>query len=289
MTSKCRSYCFTLNNYTPEEVQLVQELECSYLVFGKEVGENGTPHLQGFIHFINPRTITGLKRVRGLERAHFEVSVAPTKAIEYCKKDGDIFEKGEFRQGARNDLGRVYEDVKNGKSVDEVAWDDPSSFEAASKTLMKLEDIRLRKLRRCEMTEGVWVFGKTGVGKSVWAFEQSEGSQYIYPFDNDWWDSYKGEDCVILDEFRGQLPFNVLLKMVDKHPNYFVRRRCREPMPFISKKVIITSSLPPWTVYKNLDSQDSLNQLYRRFKIYEKTEDDCILIDPAEYVEELSI
>lgn len=139
------------------------------------------------------------------------------------------------------------------------------------------------------MTEGIWVFGLTGLGKSEWAFEQCKGSQYVYPFDNEWWDAYKGEDCVIIDEFRGQLPYNVILKMVDKHPNYFVRRRCREPMPFISKQVIITSSLPPWKVFKNLDAQDSLNQLYRRFKIYEKTADDCKLIDPNEYTEELDI
>lgn len=287
MTTKTRSYCFTLNNYTETEMAAVKDIECSYLVFGKEVGECGTPHLQGFIHFINPRTIKGLKKVVGLERAHLEVAIAPKKAIEYCKKDGDVFEKGEFKQGARNDLMAVYDDVKNGKSVDDVAWTDPSAYDAASKTLLKLEDIRLRKLRRSAMTEGIWVFGKTGVGKSEWAFEQSEGSQYIYPFDNEWWDSYKGEDCVIIDEFRGQLPYNVLLKMVDKHPNFFVRRRCREPMPFISKKVIITSSLPPWKVFKNLDAQDSLNQLYRRFKIYEKTANDIILIDPENYMEDI--
>lgn len=305
--SKCRSYCFTLNNYSEQELKQVQETECSYLVFGKEVGESGTPHLQGFVHFINPRTITGLKRVKGLGRAHFEVAVAPKKAIEYCKKgeqsheefvkegvnganygkNADVFEKGAFEQGARNDLKKVYEEVKNGKSVDDVAWDDPSSFDAASKTLLKLEDIRLRKLRRSEMTQGVWVFGGTGVGKSEWAFEQGGESFYVYPYDNDWWDGYKCEECVIIDEFRGQLPYNVILRMVDKHPNFYVRRRCREPMPFVSKKVIITSSLPPWKVFKNLDAQDSLNQLYRRFKVFEKKNDELIEINPDEYIEDI--
>ena len=73
---------------------------------------------------------------------------------------------------------------------------------------------------------------------------------------------------VIFDEFRGQIPFNELLRIVDIHPTYSVRRRCREPMPFISKKVIITSALPPWEVYKHLDQGDSLAQLYRRFTFY---------------------
>ena len=137
------------------------------------------------------------------------------------------------------------------------------------------------------MTQGVWIFGGTGVGKSEWAFEQGGESFYVYPYDNDWWDGYKCEDCVIIDEFRGQLPYNVILRMVDKHPNFYVRRRCREPMPFVSKKVIITSSLPPWKVFKNLDTQDSLNQLYRRFKIFEKKIDELIEINPDEYIEDI--
>lgn len=284
--SKTRSYVFTLNNYCDDDITNIQKIECPYLIYGKEVGESGTPHLQGFIHFENPRTIKGLKKVKGLEKAHLEVAIAPKEAIVYCKKDGDVFERGTFEQGKRNDLARVYDMVKTGTSVDEVAWNEPSAYDACSRTLMKLEDIRLRKLRRSEMTEGIWVFGKTGMGKSEWAFEQGGDECYIFPFDNDWWDSYKAESVVIIDEFRGQLPYNVLLKMVDKHPNFFVRRRCREPMPFVSKKVIITSSMPPWEVYKSLNKEDSLNQLFRRFKIYEKFEDKVELIDPENYIED---
>lgn len=304
--SKLRAYCFTLNNYSDDDITEIKKVECSYLVFGKEVGESGTPHLQGFIHFTNPRTMTGVKKDKAFKKAHLEVSEAPKKAIEYCKKgeqshsewvaegtkgasygkNFEGFEKGEFKQGARNDLTRVYEEVKNGKSADDVAWDEPSSYDAASRTILKLEDIRLRKLRRSEMTEGVWLFGETGVGKSEWAYEQGGTSFYSYPYDGGWWDGYKCEPCVIIDEFRGQLPYNELLRMVDKHPNYYVRRRCREPMPFCSLKVIVTSSLPPWKVFKNLDEKDSLNQLFRRFKIYEKTKDEVKLIDPNDYIED---
>ena len=44
-----RNFCATLNNYTDECVQIMQVFMneyCSYGVFGKEVGESGTPHLQ---------------------------------------------------------------------------------------------------------------------------------------------------------------------------------------------------------------------------------------------------
>jgi len=42
---RSRNFVFTLNNYTTEEVELVKEWDCKYLIFGKEIGESGTPHL----------------------------------------------------------------------------------------------------------------------------------------------------------------------------------------------------------------------------------------------------
>jgi len=55
---------------------------------------------------------------------------------------------------------------------------------------------------------------------------------------------------------------------VDKYP-YYVKRRNREPIPFTSKTVIVTSSMKPQDVYMNLDDGDHLEQLTRRFKIVE--------------------
>lgn len=308
MSDKTRSYCFTLNNYSHEEIAQLQECDAKYIVWGKEVGESGTPHLQGFVSFVNPRTITGIKRMKGAwYRMNLRPSEKPLSAIDYCKKgeqthkewtelgvrgpnygkNADVWEKGKFEQGARHDLDRAYQAIRDGTSVDEIAWKEPALYQAANRAMERMEDIRLRGLKRTEMTEGIWVFGKTGVGKSVWALEQGGDNFYAYPYDNDWWDNYRGEDTVIIDEFRGQIPYNVILRMVDRNPFFNVRRRCRAPMPFISKKVIITSSLPPWKVFKNLDKEDSLDQLYRRFKIYEKFEDKTVEINPKEYIEEL--
>ena len=47
-----------LNNYTEEEfenIKRVLEDKCKFAIVGKEVGENGTPHLQGFFNLIEKK------------------------------------------------------------------------------------------------------------------------------------------------------------------------------------------------------------------------------------------
>lgn len=308
MAERIYSYIFTLNNYTDEEIALIQALDYSYIVFGKEIGESGTPHLQGFVKFENAKTMSAVHKLKGWKRTALKPAQKPLSAIDYCKKgkqshseweeqgvngpnyglDADVWERGEFKQGKRSDLEEVYEAVKGGKTVDEIAWEKPQVYEICHKSLSKIEDIRLRKTFRTKMTEGVWLYGKTGTGKSDFVFQNfSPEKSYSYPYDNGWCDGYRQQPNFIIDEFRGQIPFNEILRMVDKHPNYSVRRRNREPMPFVSEKVIITSSLSPMEVFKNLSVNDCMSQLYRRFKIYEIVDGEHILRD-QKYFENMS-
>lgn len=87
-------YCFTLNNYTDEDVAHLRQIANSdhvvYLIFGREVGDSGTRHLQGFVTFDRRKR---LQQVRSLisDVAHFERALGtPHQASEYCKKDGDF-------------------------------------------------------------------------------------------------------------------------------------------------------------------------------------------------------
>lgn len=284
MSRRVRDYHFVLNNYTDEEVELIKQTPCRYIIFGKEVAPTtGTPHLQGYVYFEEKKTMVGVQKIKGWKRTALKEARGDADQNKvYCSKDKIVFEKGDKpTQGKRKDLDEVYEELKNGKTtVDKIVMEHPGAYKAAGRVLDRMEDILLRDKFRTEMTEGEWVYGGTGVGKSEYAFQAPCSSRYIWPNDNGWWDGYKGQELVILDEYRGQLPYNEILKMVDKHPNYFVRRRGREPLPFISKKVIITSSMAPWEIYKNLDDSDSLDQLYRRFKIYNITKDGCFEINP---------
>lgn len=104
---RSRSYCFTLNNYDEADVARLINLgpTVRYLVFGREVGDSGTPHLQGFIVYNNPTTFQAAKQHIS-NRAHLEVTRGPPEAAaNYCKKDGDFEEFGTCpQQGKRTDL-----------------------------------------------------------------------------------------------------------------------------------------------------------------------------------------
>lgn len=110
-----KRWCFTLNNYTAEEEASCLEFfreHCTYGVYGREVGESGTPHLQGFVILHRQQRLSFLRR-RLSNRAHFEGSRGTSvEAANYCKKDGDFIESGTVPtvgQGRRSDLAALIE------------------------------------------------------------------------------------------------------------------------------------------------------------------------------------
>lgn len=101
--SRAKNWCFTLNNYVDADQDRLRTLAASeqvaFLVFGREVGESGTPHLQGYIEFRVRKRLRQVKDLVG-QRAHLEIrrGTGP-EAREYCLKDGDFEEFGEMTQG----------------------------------------------------------------------------------------------------------------------------------------------------------------------------------------------
>jgi len=90
-------YDFVINNYTEEEItkvcQTIREI-CKCGGFGKEVGESGTPHLQGYIKLLKKQRITGITKLPGFERASLRAVRNEKALIEYIQKDGDTWTYG---------------------------------------------------------------------------------------------------------------------------------------------------------------------------------------------------
>lgn len=120
--SRAKQLVFTVNNYTPEEkdklVTLVERHpdDVAYVLFGHEVGESGTPHLQGVLILKKRLRFNQVHQLLGFNRIHLEVMRGTfAQASAYAKKDGDWLDFGEepsVTQGKRTDLDMVIDWVK---------------------------------------------------------------------------------------------------------------------------------------------------------------------------------
>lgn len=270
--SKFRNWCFTLNNPEPTDKEKILGLDVKFVKFQLERGKNGTPHYQGLLICKNQVRFASVKKL--LPTAHIEPMRTLKGSLAYVEKDETRVE-GPWEagdppkvQGARTDLKEVTDRIVAGEvTVDQIALADPDMYHQYGRTFHKVEDIALRSCFRSWMTEGIWVYGPTGTGKSHYAFEDfSPETHYLWKNDNGWQDGYMGQEIVIINDFRGHIPYDEMLQMVDKWP-FTVRRRGREPAPFLAKKVIVTSALHPAEVYNKRAANDDIKQLLRRFEI----------------------
>lgn len=265
--TKCRGMCFTrYQMHWPIEFN---SKTMKYLCYGTEVcPTTGREHYQGFVYWKNPRYPGSV--AKQYSTAFFPMKGTIEQAVNYCKKDGKFEEFGEMpKQGRRTDLEELAQKLVNGETtVDDITINEPIAYHQYGRTLEKIEDIVMRKKFRTEMTSCEWLVGPTGVGKSHIAFKGfSPETHYIYrPNDKGWWEGYKQQETVIINDFRGQIPYDELLQIIDKWA-YYVPRRGREPMPFTSKKVIITSPLTPEEAYPRRMEKDDIAQLLRRVHV----------------------
>lgn len=96
-SSPLYKYDFVLNNYTEREVCQIKDTIkrlCKKGGFGEEVGESGTPHLQGYISLIKKQRITGLLKEPGFARASFRAVRNENALIDYIQKDGNTWTHG---------------------------------------------------------------------------------------------------------------------------------------------------------------------------------------------------
>jgi len=250
----------------------LKSCDVQFIAYGMEVcPTTGRSHHQGWVYF--PVQRTSRKKVASeLGNSHVEgCRGSLLQNVRYCSKGKQYIELGvKPQQGLRTDLKRTVDEVVAGNvTAEEICLEDPVFYHQYGRTLHKAEDIALRKKFRTEMTKGIWYCGETGVGKSHKAFEGFDPTtHYVFKTDGGWWDGYTGQETVIVNEFRGGIAYSELLDLVDKWPKE-VRRRGREPVPFLAQKLIVTSVLRPEEVYNNLADNDSLAQMYRRFDVIE--------------------
>ncbi len=300
-----RAYVGTKNNYTEDDIVALEkwaQTECTYLVYGKEIGKTGTPHLQIYMEFKDTKSMKSICKKLFPMWLGFRKGT-PKQAAGYCKK-GTVtkedlllimdhpdwsylfprtvdepemfFEKqpwdlgGEWgdisQQGKRTDIDEVVEKiVHEKKTLREVALEHPAQFVKYHKGLRDLRTLVLPPRSLSAMPEVIWLWGPTGVGKTRDAYIKywPDEPHYVWkPSNGNWWDGYDGEKKIIIDEFRAQMTWSDILGLLD-------RNEFRAPVKggFVNiqaDKFVITSPFPPHQTYKDDDRYDRFQQLKRR-------------------------
>jgi len=80
-------WCFTYNNYEIEQIERLEQIFkhcCNWYVFQEEVGEKGTPHLQGTIYLKKKERLTAMLKID--QKIHWEPTKCVSASIAYCNK-----------------------------------------------------------------------------------------------------------------------------------------------------------------------------------------------------------
>jgi len=258
MSKRVRRWCLTLNNPTTEEIDHLVEMSPRFFKRGfmaLEYGEKGTPHIQGFVHLKNGKSLTAVKKFLGSDRYHVE------------KAHGTDFESWQY----------IMEDVE-GKTqgIPIVVWGDTPSEEG---DLDAWEDILqmieggfnnrqiIRKYPgiaiRCQAaieryrTEYEWaecrvwrdvevnyIAGTTGSGKTRGVLYNEDGSvdTDVYRATNakNPFDKYDGEKHIVFEEFRSQYTCRDMLNWIDGHP-LLLPARYADRMAHFTKVTILSN------------------------------------------------
>jgi hypothetical protein len=281
-TKRSRNWIFVINNWTPGDYMEVQSLQenCTYVICGKETGDSGTPHLQGYVRFKNPRTGSGLSRL--LARAHWEIALGtPLENFAYCSKDGDFEEWGTRPLSPKekgNQEKQRWLDARDAAihgEIDSIPADIFVRHYGAIRSIMKdymkpAEDLEGDE----DLKVGLWIHGPAGVGKSSYARERYPNA-YKKNI-NKWWDGYRGEESVIIDDWD---PNHAVLRShlkvwTDRYA--FTAEIKGSSMSIRPKTVVITSQYPIEACFPDIESQQAIR---RRCEVMHMTD----LFNPVQH------
>lgn len=242
-TKVFRSCNVTVNNPTADDRKHIRRLPVKYSVIGEEVGDSGTPHLQCYFELEKQMRFKALKKYfpRG---AIFPRDGTAKQCSDYCKKDGKFVEKGTISNpGKRTDLESVYHMAKERKSDIEIGEAHPGTYLKYYKAIDRVKfNYDSQDTAYQPVTVSV-IWGPAGSGKTRQAHTVDPKLFCLDHTGTIWFDGYKGQDTLLLDDFYGGIKYEYLLRLLDGY---------RFALPIKGghtwkkwTRVIITSNSPP--------------------------------------------
>lgn len=271
MARQHRAWVFTDNQCTNNLTGIFEDTSSvRYAVWQQERGNTGNLHFQGYIEFTRGVRLADVRRI--IPTAHWEQRRGTREqAREYCRKtDSRIegpFEYGNWGgggTGARTDLSEVKAQIDSGASDLDVAELHFSSWVRYGRSFSTYR--ALRSPNRDFKTEVRVYHGATGAGKSRRA-QLEAGENAFWKSRGNWWCGFDGVQPVVIDEFYGWLPYDFLLRLLDRYP---LRVETKGgSVNFASRLIIITSNLPIRDWYSR-DKFPNIDALMRRVDLVDE-------------------
>jgi len=251
-------FCFTLNNYVEEEdvprLSAYFEEEAKYWIIGREVGDGGTPHLQGYASLSRRCSFNAVRNKLG-SRCHIEGARGTARQNrEYCSKGGNFIEGGQINEGAaapksRDELGAAFvAAVRQGnRGVLEFADSFPGTYIFSGSNMLR-NALSLRPPVERPNISVRWFYGEPGVGKSRLA-HQLLPEAYIKEPRTKWWNGYLCETQVIIDDFGPNgIDINHLLRWFDRYKCLVENKGGM--IALYADTFIVTSNFHPRDIFK---------------------------------------
>jgi len=240
-----RKWLFTCNN--PEKhgwsidriVEILKNWKAvKYWCIGREVGvENGTPHIHFFIYSTSAIKHTTIEnKLHGINRKPVNKTIKENRTYVFKDEHYIGTEKGKLHdydsnlesgdppeekgRGARTDLHELYDMIKDGMTDYQIMEACPQYMKQFDKIDKVRQTIRYEQYADCWRDLSViYIWGSTGAGKTRHVMETYgyrnvyRVTDYLHPFD-----SYKGQDIVVFEEFRSDIKLGDMLNYLDGYP-----------------------------------------------------------------------
>lgn len=254
-TRQSHNWCLTWNNPPHDAFEILAALYdpevFSYIVAGWEIAPStGTEHLQMFIQFVVKKRLQSVRRMfPGTFAA--PMNTTAINAAVYCKKDQQYCEFGTLISNTTTNackFQQFIDQARDGK-LDEM---DPSMLVRHYSTAKKLQsEIPDSEIVTLDIAAGIWVHGSPGCGKTT-----TVTNLYKVPTEafgktrSKWWDGYRGQDVVIIDELPPKIDDDLLLNLKiwgDRH--IFSAEIKGSSIQVRPSLIIVTSN---WTIEQSL-------------------------------------
>lgn len=282
--SAARDWCFTINHPQPYHVKHLWNLDYGYIAWQVEVGEEGTPHIQGFVQFREKQRLTAIieMMVGGDEQqnsGHWSKRRGtPEEASHYCLKpveracgapltdgcqckhckglerfDNVSFEEGSMSMDPQTELKTVCSVLK-AKGLTHTIERFPSVYVKFNHGIDKLSNRYTQ--RRDFKTQVTVLWGVPGSGKTRYAMEAFPSPYKLCVSggkgQTDFFGDYHPDhhQTVVVDDFYGNWRYTTFLQVADRYATEVHTKGGF--LQFLGSHLVITSNVTPHEWYPNV-------------------------------------